>query len=64
LFKTGQALAALQGRDYVLPDDIKHMAPLALNHRLLLKPESALRGTTTRQVVSNLLAQVELPLRD
>jgi len=62
LFKTAQALAALQGRDYVLPDDVKRMAPLTLTHRLLLKPESALRGRTPVQIVQEILGKVELEL--
>jgi len=62
LFKTTQALAALQGRDYVLPDDVKQMAPLTLTHRLLLKPESALRGRTSTQIVQEILEKVELKL--
>ena len=44
LYKTSQALAALQSRAYVIPDDIKKLAPLTLAHRLILKPESQLRG--------------------
>lgn len=64
LFKGAQAFAALQGRDYCLPDDVKHLAPLALNHRLLLRPESALRGRTAGQIVNEILAQVEVPLTD
>jgi len=62
LFKTAQALAALQGRDYVLPDDVKRMAPLTLTHRLLLKPESSLRGRTAGQVLREVLESVPLPL--
>jgi MoxR-like ATPase len=62
LFKTSQALAAVRGRDYVLPEDIKTMAPLTLTHRLLLQPESALRGRTAEAIVHELLEQVELPL--
>jgi MoxR-like ATPase len=62
LFKTAQTLAALQGRDYVLPDDVKRMAPLTLTHRLLLKPESALRGRTPIQIVQEILEKVELKL--
>jgi len=62
LFKTAQALAALRGRDYVLPDDVKRMAPLTLTHRLLLKPESSLRGRTAGQVVREVLESVPLPL--
>ncbi len=62
LFKTSQALAALRGRDYVVPDDVKTMMPLTLTHRLLLKPESALRGQTAKQVVQQVLGSVELKL--
>jgi MoxR-like ATPase len=62
LFKTSQALAAVRGRDYVLPDDVKTMAPLVLTHRLLLKPESALRGRTAAQIVRDILESVELTL--
>jgi MoxR-like ATPase len=62
LFKTSQALAALRGRDFVLPDDVKTMMPLTLTHRLLLKPESALRGRTAAQIVREILEQVELAL--
>ena len=62
LFKTSQALAALHGRDYVLPDDVKTMLPLTLTHRLLLKPESALRGKTAAHIVREIHEQAELPL--
>ncbi len=62
LFKTSQALAAVRGRDYVLPDDVKSMASLVLTHRLLLKPESALRGRTAAQIVRDVLQSVELAL--
>ncbi len=62
LYKTSQALAALHGRDYVLPDDVKQMVPLALTHRLLVKPESALRGQTAADVVRQIMANVEVPL--
>jgi MoxR-like ATPase len=62
LFKTSQALAALRGRDYVLPDDVKTMVPLTLTHRLLLKSESALRGRTASWVAKDILEKVELAL--
>ncbi|MBM3187206.1 MAG: MoxR family ATPase [Chloroflexi bacterium] len=60
LFKAAQALAAIQGRDYVLPDDVKHLAPYVLGHRLIIKPESALRGRDTRTVLRNLLEETQL----
>ena len=62
LYKMGQAWAALHGRDYVLPDDIKVLAPLALSHRLILKPESQLRGRTAQSLVSEILERAELTL--
>lgn len=62
LYKTSQALAALQNRTYVIPDDIKKLAPLTLAHRLILKPESQLRGRTVHSVLANILEQTELTL--
>ncbi len=64
LFKTAQAYAAMHGRDYVLPDDVKRMVPVTLNHRVLLKPESALRGRTAAQIVSEIVQRAELPLAE
>ncbi|MFQ5577293.1 MAG: AAA family ATPase, partial [Anaerolineae bacterium] len=60
LYKTAQALAALRHRDYVTPDDIKTLAPAVLTHRLLLKPESRLRGRTPHTVISDALLQTEV----
>ncbi len=62
LYRGAQARAAIQGRDYVLPDDIQALAPLALPHRCILRPESALRGRTTEAVVQEILDQVPLKL--
>ena len=62
LFKTCQAWAALHGRDYVLPDDVKRLAPLTLAHRCLVHPESALRGRTATAIVAELLSQVPLDM--
>jgi MoxR-like ATPase len=62
LYKTSQALAALQGRDYVLPDDVKKLAPLTLAHRLILKPASQLRGRTPQTVLTEILERTDLPL--
>lgn len=55
LFKAGQAWAALHGRDYVIPDDVKRLARAALPHRLLMKPESGLRGRTAVNIVEEIL---------
>ena len=62
LYKTAQALAALRGRDYVLPDDVKALAPLVLPHRLLLRPESQLRGRDATAIVAEILDRVPLDL--
>jgi MoxR-like ATPase len=62
IFRAAQALAALSGRDYVMPDDIKRLAPFVWRHRLLLRPESALRGRTTAMVLDALLAETDVGL--
>jgi MoxR-like ATPase len=62
LFKASQALAALRDRAYVLPDDVKLLAPLALAHRCIVRPESALRGRTAALVVQEILAATPLDI--
>jgi MoxR-like ATPase len=62
LYKGSQAYAALQGRDHVIPDDIKRLAPLVLAHRLVVKSTSALRGRTAAALVADLLATTPLTL--
>lgn len=56
-----KVLAALQGRGYVLPDDVKRLAAPVLRHRLVLKPEAEIEGLTSDLVVQKLLASVEVP---
>jgi MoxR-like ATPase len=60
LYKTAQALAALRGRDYVLPEDVKTLVPLTLAHRLIVRPESQLRGRSAAQILSEILEKTEL----
>jgi len=62
LFRTAQARAALQGRDFVIPDDVKYVAPACLAHRMLVNPESALSGETVTGIVRALLTRVEVPV--
>ncbi len=64
LFMAAQALAAVRGRDYVLPDDIQYLAPFILTHRMVLKPESQLRGRTTADVVREVLERRPLPIEE
>jgi len=60
LFRAAQALAAVRGRDYCLPDDVKLLAPVVLVHRLIVRPESALRGRTAQSVLDSLLEETRL----
>jgi MoxR-like ATPase len=62
LFKASQAFAALKGRDFVLPDDIKYLIPYVLPHRLILRPEAELRGRTSLSVLSEILETTKLDL--
>jgi MoxR-like ATPase len=62
VYKTAQALAALAGRDYVIPDDIKTLVPLTLRHRLIVKPESELRGRTAQGILADILRDTGLDI--
>ena len=64
LFRTAQALAAVNGRDFALPDDVKKMAQPVLAHRLILKPESRLRKRTPPLVVADLVSDAKVPITD
>ncbi len=62
--RSGQALAALRDRDYVLPDDIKLLAVPVLAHRMILKEEERLRGTSQEDVVNQILNQIAVPVAE
>ena len=62
MFRCSQALAALQGRDFVIPDDVKRMAQPVLNHRVILKPESRLRKKTPSVVVKEIVENARVPI--
>lgn len=64
LYRTSQALAALSGRDYVLPDDVKKLAGPVLGHRMIVKPESELRGKTGDEIVEDILSKVPIVLEE
>jgi MoxR-like ATPase len=61
LLRASKAVAALNGRDYVIPDDVKYLAPKVLNHRLILKPEFEQEGAAVNDVIEELLAKVKVP---
>ena len=61
LFRTSQAMAALRGRSYVLPDDVKRVSGPVLTHRMILRPESRLRKVTAGAVVDDIVAEIAVP---
>jgi len=61
LMFVAKATAAIEGRDFVVPDDVKAAAPSVLRHRLTLKPEADLEGLTTDDLVRETLSGVEVP---
>jgi MoxR-like ATPase len=61
LMRSARVLAASQGREDVLPDDVKLLAPAVLTHRLMLSPEAQLREETVAQVVDRILFRVKVP---
>jgi len=61
LLKASRALAFIRGRDYVLPDDVKEIAPSVLAHRLVMKSESLVRGLTPEILIDRVLQRVEVP---
>jgi len=62
LFRASQALAALDGRDYAIPDDVKMLAPALLSHRLIVMPEARLKRRTPRNLLEEILNKVPAPV--
>ena len=61
LYKTGRARAAMEGRDYVIPDDIKALALPALAHRLIVSPSARIKNVDPRAVVEEVINSVPVP---
>lgn len=61
LFRTSQARAALDGRDFVLPDDVKAIAEFVLAHRTMVSPAARLRDITAAQVIAGILSKIPVP---
>lgn len=61
LLLAAQVLAAAEGRDFVIPDDIKFLAPAVLRHRLILQPEAEMEGSSVEEVIRDLLHQTPVP---
>jgi MoxR-like ATPase len=62
LYRCSQAFAAIRGREYITPDDVKVLAPYALAHRTILTSQARLRGRTAEDVVQELLSKLEVPV--
>jgi len=62
LYRTAQAWAALRGRDFVIPDDVKRLAPYVLTHRLLIDPQTRLRGRQPHEIVADIVDTVPVPV--
>ncbi len=61
LLLASKTYAAMKGRDYILPDDVKFLAPHVYRHRILLKADAEIEGLTPDDVINRLLAEVEIP---
>ncbi|HZH70212.1 MAG TPA: MoxR family ATPase, partial [Flavobacteriaceae bacterium] len=61
IMNTAKAMAAINGRDFVTPDDIKKTTPAVLRHRIMLTPEREMEGFTTDKVIQQLLDTIEIP---
>lgn len=61
LMNASKAIAALNGRDFVIPDDVVFVAPSVLRHRLLLAPEKEMEGITTDEVIQQIIHSIEIP---
>lgn len=62
LYQVSQAWAALQGRDFVLPDDVKKITPHVLSHRLIIAPHAQLRGRNVQELISDIVGSVSVPV--
>ncbi|MGW6298832.1 AAA family ATPase [Peribacillus butanolivorans] len=63
LMKAAQAYALLQGRDYVLPDDVQYLVPFVFAHRLILKPEASYEGVDAGMVIHEIVATIQVPVK-
>jgi len=62
LHRTSQAFAAIRGRDFVIPDDVKYMAPFVLTHRVIISPQTRLRGRTAAEILREIVGNVPVPV--
>ena len=61
MLNASKAIAALKGRDFVTPDDVKYIASPVLNHRIILTPENEMEGKTEESIINGIINQIEIP---
>lgn len=61
IMRMSKAIAAMNGRDFVTPDDIRHIAYHVLNHRVILTPEREMEGFSTKDIIDDILKKIEVP---
>ncbi|MFN2202041.1 MAG: AAA family ATPase [Caldilineaceae bacterium] len=64
LYRTGQAIAAMRGRTYVIPDDVQELATPVLGHRVILQPDARLRRRTVGHVLEEIMAKTPVPVEE
>lgn len=64
IYQASQAHAAIEGRDYVIPDDVKTLTPSVLTHRLIVAPQAQLRGRTVEELVASIVDTVPVPVEE
>src|SRR5699024_3131884 len=63
LMKAAKAYAFIQNREFVIPDDIKYLAPYVLPHRIILRPEARYEGITQHKIIHDILETISVPVR-
>ncbi|SHG13963.1 AAA family ATPase [Ornithinibacillus halophilus] len=63
LMKASKAYAYIKGRDYVLPDDVKYLAPFVLSHRIILNSEAKYEGKTSHEIIEDVIKYTFIPIR-
>ena len=61
LLQVAKAISVLQGRNFVIPEDVLYAAPAVLRHRISLTPEKEMEGSTTDDVIKEILGRLEIP---
>ncbi len=61
ILSSSKAIAAMNGRDFVIPDDILYVAPATLRHRIIITPEKEMEGSNVNEVIKSLLKEIEIP---